>query len=240
MTKTPNLRNTIEVYRDKLTKLLSGSETVRRLNNLNWLRYQISHVEPKKLFSQNREQGRFLDFTNMTNIGTAYDYIVNHPDTEITTDEIRHIHSILCNGTNIDGGALRTTNKIIEITVNGERMHAPDAHDVEYLLNQITYNIRTSKQGTLNTAYHTHYEMIALQPFDDFNKRTARIIMNWILIQGGYRPITFNQSADKIAYRDAIRSCAAGHEKAYRSYMDACLLRTQKAILAQLKKSKVQ
>lgn len=239
MTKTPSIRHSIETYRETLTAMLSGAETVKRLNSLNWLRHEIAFVEPKKLFSQKSEQVTFLDFTNMANIGTAYDYIVNHPDTEITADEIRGIHAILCNGTNIDGGALRTTNKVIEITVNGERMHAPDARDVEYLLNQIAYDIRTSRQGTLNKAYRAHYELIALQPFDDFNKRTARLIMNWILIQGGYRPVTFNKNSDKIDYKAAIRDCAAGHEKAYRTYMDACLLRTQKMILSQLCKSKI-
>lgn len=239
MTKTPNIRHSIATYRETLTAMLSGAETVKRLNSLNWLRHEIAFVEPKKLFSQKSEQVTFLDFTNMANIGTAYDYIVNHPTTEITSDEIRRIHGILCNGTNIDGGTLRTTNKVIEITVNGERMRAPDAREVEYLLNQIAYNIRTSRQETLNKAYRAHYELIALQPFDDFNKRTARMIMNWILIQGGYRPITFNKSSDKIDYKEAIRNCAEGHEKAYRAYMDACLLRTQKMILNQLRKSKI-
>ena len=49
-----------------------------------------------------------------------------------------------------------------------------------------------------------------LQPFDDFNKRTARLIMNWLLIQGGYRPIVFNQRTDKQKYKDAIAAKAAG------------------------------
>lgn len=239
MTKTPNIRTKIESYREKLTALLSGAETVKRLNSFNWLRHEIAYVEPKKLFSQTQGQHQFLDFTNMANIGIAYDYIVNNPDKEITADEIRHIHELLCNGTNIAGGALRTTNKIIEITVNGERMRAPDAREVEYLLNQIAYDIRTNRQGTLNKAYKAHYELIALQPFDDFNKRTARLVMNWILISGGYRPIIFNKPGDKADYRNAIRNCAEGHEKAYRTFMDSCLLRTQKAILNQLTKSKI-
>lgn len=239
MTKTPSLRKSIALYREKLTALLSGAETVKRLNSLNWLRHEISYVEPKKLFSLSQDQKKFLDFTNMANIGKAYDYIVNNPNTEITSDEIRKIHAMLCNGTNIDGGALRTTNKVIEIIVNGERMRAPDAHEIEYILNEITYNIRTNSTETLNKAYRAHYELIALQPFDDFNKRTARMIMNWILIQGGYRPIIFNKSGDNVAYKNAIRQCAEGHEKSYRAYMDSCLLRTQKAILTQLTKSKI-
>lgn len=84
-----------------------------------------------------------------------------------------------------------------------------------------------------------HYDLIMLQPFDDFNKRTARLIMNWLLIQGGYRPIVFNQRTDKQKYKDAIAAKAAGDTKKYTQYMYSCLLRTQNEIINLLKKSRV-
>ena len=77
-----------------------------------------------------------------------------------------------------------------------------------------------------------------LQPFDDFNKRTARLIMNWVLLQNGYRPIAFNKRGDKTDYIASLTARANGNKRQYTDYMSKCQLRTQRAILKQLHDSK--
>lgn len=220
--------------------MLSGSDTVKRLNNTNWLRHEIAYTEPRTLFHLPAKlQQPYLDFNCMTNIEQAYDYILNNSNEYIDDQQICQIHRTLCANTNITGGLFRSTNKVIEITVNGQRLHAPDAYEIPYRMNEIIYNLHNSKEGTLERAFNIHYDLIELQPFDDFNKRTARLIMNWVLIQGGYRPIAFNKKADKINYKEALAAAAGGDKKSYRAYMTSALARTQKELIRELHKSKI-
>ncbi len=239
MTRTARLKNRIEYNREIITYMLSGTETVKRLNNVNWLRHEISYTEPRTLFFvPSKEQQPYLDFNCMRNLGLAYDYILENQHQDIDEKAILDIHSILCSNTHIDGAHYRSTNKIIEIMVNGQRMHAPDPAYIQPGINDIIYNYKNSKDDVLHRAFKIHYELIALQPFDDFNKRTARLIMNWALIQGGYRPIVFNRRADKSKYKESIANYASGDKRAYYAYMQSCMLRTQEDIIKLLTKSK--
>lgn len=239
MTKTPKLKKLIEQNRDQISEMLSGSGTLKRLNNVNWLRHEISYKEPRTLFYiPTKEQTPYLDYNCMKNLGDAYDYIIENPNKIIDASEICKIHSILCANTHIQGGVFRTTSKVLEITVNGNRVHAPEYHEIPSRLNEVVFKLNNTERP-LNRAFNVHYDLIMLQPFDDFNKRTARLIMNWVLIQDGYRPIVFNRPTDKQKYKEAITNYASGNPKAYAAYMSECMLRTQNDIIKLLTKSKV-
>lgn len=240
MTKTPKYQNQIEANREKITKMLSGADTVKRLNNLNWLRHEISYTEPRTLFYvPTKEQTPYLDYNSMRNLGEAYDYVINNAKTPIDISEICKLHSMLCSGTHIQGGMFRTTPKIIEIMVNGSRVHAPDASKILSCMNEAIFKLNDTSKCSIKRAFDIHYDLIMLQPFDDFNKRTSRLIMNWVLIQNGYRPIVFNHPTDKVRYKQAITACANGNYKEYTTYMSYCLVRTQKEIISLLAKSKM-
>ena len=240
MTKTQKYKKQVDQNRETITKMLSGADTVKRLNNLNWLRHEISYTEPRTLFYvPNKDQQPYLDYNSMKNLGEAYDYIINNPKKDIDITEICKIHSILCTNTHIQGGLFRTTPKIIEISVNDQRVHAPDSSQILSKMNDIVFKLHNTESCTLNRAFNVHYDLIMLQPFDDFNKRTARLIMNWVLIHGGYRPIVFNHPTDEQKYKAAITAFANGNSKDYYSYMGACMLRTQREIIKLLTKSKM-
>ena len=239
--KKASTKSSIERNRATITSMTSGGSTVKRLNNINWIRHELSWTEPRTLFQlPTKQQATQLDFNNMKNIGTAYDYVIENAHTPITVIEIYKIHSILCENTNIQGGMPRTTNKVMRLSSSGCRFHAPDAYEITGRMNEIVYQLNNPAQDTLTRAFMAHYDLIALQPFDDFNKRTARMVMNWILIQGGYRPIIFNKTADKQRYIAAIAAMTTGDRKTYMSYMCQTLRRTQNDIIKQLNKSKVK
>jgi Fic family protein len=54
-----------------------------------------------------------------------------------------------------------------------------------------------------------HYKFIRIHPFDDGNGRTARILMNFILMQNGYPPVIV-RTEDKHNYIAALRQADAG------------------------------
>lgn len=239
--KKQSVRTKIDKNKLTITSMLSGRNTVKRLNNMNWIRHELSWTEPRTLFQvPSKDQSPMLDFNNMKNIGTAYDYIIANATTPITTTEIFKIHSILCEGTNISGGVQRRTDKILRLSNSGLRFHAPDQTEIMSRLNDIVYQLNNPNTDTVTRAFDAHYELVALQPFDDFNKRTSRLIMNWILIQGGYRPIIFNKRTDKQKYIAAIAAMNSGDRKSYTSYMTHTLARSQDEIIKQLNKSKIK
>lgn len=240
MTNYKKLRQKIENNKFLISDIFENSESTKRLNNLNWLRHEISYTEPRMLFQiPTKNQQPFLDFNCMRNIGTAYDYIINNP--QMTLDEycVCNIHYMLCTDTYIDGGKFRNTTKILQIYINGNRMYAPDATEIKTKLNDIIFKANNPIGDVLYTAFSTHYDLIALQPFDVFNKRTARLIMNWILIKNGFSPIVFNSPKDKKNYITAITENANDNHKNYNHYMLSVMARTQDNIIKLLKKSRI-
>src|SRR5277367_4277447 len=53
------------------------------------------------------------------------------------------------------------------------------------------------------TAFAAHFRLTAIHPFGDGNGRTARLLMNLLLVRGGYPPIAVRPE-DRKAYLDAL------------------------------------
>lgn len=52
-------------------------------------------------------------------------------------------------------------------------------------------------------AFDAHFQLTAIHPFGDGNGRTARLLMNLMLIRGGYPPVAV-RPADRKVYLDAL------------------------------------
>ncbi|MEL7222281.1 MAG: Fic family protein, partial [Bacteroidota bacterium] len=63
-----------------------------------------------------------------------------------------------------------------------------------------------------------HYRYIRIHPFDDGNGRTARILMNFILLQFGYPPVII-KTEDKENYFAALRQADAGMLEPFVEYI---------------------
>jgi Fic family protein len=55
-----------------------------------------------------------------------------------------------------------------------------------------------------------HRRLVAIHPFNDGNGRTARLLMNLILIRDGYPPVAVRPQ-DRAAYIAALQHAQAGH-----------------------------
>lgn len=62
---------------------------------------------------------------------------------------------------------------------------------------------------TPETAFAAHRRLVGIHPFNDGNGRTARLLMNLILIRGGYPPVAVRPE-DRPAYIDALQQAQAG------------------------------
>jgi len=61
----------------------------------------------------------------------------------------------------------------------------------------------TSSSPTPEAAFDAHFRLTAIHPFSDGNGRTARLLMNLLLIRGGYVPVAVRPE-DRKPYLDAL------------------------------------
>ena len=59
------------------------------------------------------------------------------------------------------------------------------------------------------TAFTAHRRLVEIHPFNDGNGRTARLLMNLVLIRGGYPPVAV-RPADRPTYIAALQQAQAG------------------------------
>lgn len=70
-----------------------------------------------------------------------------------------------------------------------------------------------------------HYKFIRIHPFDDGNGRTARILMNFILLQNGYPPVII-KTEDKSNYLSVLEQADAGLIAPFVEYIAKNLVRS--------------
>jgi Fic family protein len=63
--------------------------------------------------------------------------------------------------------------------------------------------------NTPETAFTAHRRLVDIHPFNDGNGRTARLVMNLVLIRGGYPPLAVRPE-DRPAYIRALQQAQAG------------------------------
>ena len=77
----------------------------------------------------------------------------------------------------------------------------------------------SSAPSTPEGAFEGHFRLTAIHPFSDGNGRTARLLMNLMLLRGGYPPVAVCPE-DRKPYLDALeRGSLADDLRPFRSFM---------------------
>lgn len=80
---------------------------------------------------------------------------------------------------------------------------------MRYLIDWYREEINKSDFNPVLVASKFHYKFIRIHPFDDGNGRTARILMNFILLQFGFPPVII-KTEDKMKYFSVLRQADVG------------------------------
>jgi Fic family protein len=84
-------------------------------------------------------------------------------------------------------------------------------------------------------AFEGHFRLTAVHPFGDGNGRTARLLMNLMLIRGGYPPMAVRPE-DRKTYLDSLeRASLADDFDPYQTFMHGRLDATLAEYLSALK-----
>jgi Fic family protein len=142
-----------------------------------------------------------------------YNFIKNKK--ELDEDTILELHKIILKNINdIEGGHYRTSN----VMITGAIHIPPSAIKIRKLMNEFFewYYKNKKKLSIAELAAWVHYKIVHIHPFIDGNGRTARLLMNLILIQNGYPPAVI-LNVDRQKYYRVLKD--ADREK-YNGFFD--------------------
>lgn len=120
---------------------------------------------------------------------------------------LKDIHALVLRGIDPENaGKFRTVN----VRIAGSRHIPADALKVQELMDDY-FNFYESQKNTLHPVLLSaslHEKLVAIHPFIDGNGRTARLIMNLILLQHGFPLVNIAGDNDsRINYYNALEKC---------------------------------
>jgi Fic family protein len=141
---------------------------------------------------------------------------VAHPVREV---DIRAIHSLVMARVDpAESGKYSDHQRFIK----GSAVVLPAPWELAPLMNDFGKWLEAALPGP-DSAFEAHARLVAIHPFSDGNGRTARLLMNLLLLQSGYPPVLIGPE-DRLLYIDALQQLQLKHDgAAYRKFMYARL-----------------
>ncbi len=142
----------------------------------------------------------------------AIDYIeaLAQKDTKINEWEIKQIHNLILRKINPDeAGSYRT----LDVMAAGTNYRYPPHYLLAQLMGDFVLWLNSEnalKLHPVEYATMAHYRFVSIHPFRDGNGRTARLLMNLLLIRAGYPIVVINNQIRN----DYINALAYGQQNA--------------------------
>lgn len=129
----------------------------------------------------------------------------------LSAKNILAIHEIILRGIDdANAGHFRS----VPVRISGSRVVLPNPLKVSALMDELeTWLTASSDLHPAALAAEAHYRLVTIHPFVDGNGRTARLLMNLILIMHGYPPAIIRKE-DRLAYLSALEKAQLGGSKA--------------------------
>jgi Fic family protein len=127
------------------------------------------------------------DHIEATNHKQALDYICSLIDQNtLRLDDILSIHRLILKGIDdAEAGCLRS----VSVRISGSTVIFPNSAKLPKLMETLEAWLRDNDLHPVDKAIQAHYQLVTIHPFVDGNGRTARLLMNLLLMQQGYPPI---------------------------------------------------
>jgi Fic family protein len=223
------MENRLKLLADKKAKLDKhrplSPDLVKNLDE--WFRVELTYtsnaIEGNTLTRQETalvvEKGITVDGKSLNehleaiNHAQALDYIktlVTNKRAELKERDILNLHSLILQKID-DNNAGKYRD--VAVRIAGSTVKLPNALKVPELMNDFTDWLNQSPaHNPVMLSADAHFKLVSIHPFTDGNGRTARLLMNLLLMQEGYPPALIRKE-DRRVYINAIEKGQLTGEK---------------------------
>ena len=111
------------------------------------------------------------------------------------------------------GETIFRQKEIFITNVSGNRQNTPKAANVpaemEKLVEWFNLSVKEKTLHPIAQAAYLHHQLTTIHPFDDWNGRVARLVLNVALMKYGYLPVLIN-SNERLAYYENLEKADSG------------------------------
>ncbi|MCH9633986.1 MAG: hypothetical protein S4CHLAM7_07200 [Chlamydiae bacterium] len=171
-----------------------------------------------------------------TNHDEALDYIhkiAQKKSKKICLSDLFQIHQTILKGIDDDNtGKYRN----MAARIAGSRVILPNPRKIPDLMDGFIHWLqKSSKIHPAKLAAEAHYRLVTIHPFVDGNGRSARLLMNLILIMHGYPPAIISKR-DRLSYLNSLEKAQLGGSlDDYHALITKCIERSLEIYLKALK-----
>ena len=128
----------------------------------------------------------------------------------LTEEDILQIQYLIMKGIeDLNAGRYRVT----PVRISGSAVALPNPRKVPDLMAGFAKWLKLATGlHPVELAAEAHYRLVTIHPFTDGNGRTARLLMNMILLMSGY-PAAIIRKRDRLAYIDSLEKAQPGDSK---------------------------
>jgi Fic family protein len=145
-----------------------------------------------------------------TNHAEALDWVtaqVERKPKHLVEKDILHIHSFILKGIDdANAGHYRS----VPVRIAGSPVVLPNYHKVPDLMMDFMAWLKSDALlHPVHLAAEAHYRLVTIHPFTDGNGRTARLLMNLLLLMTGYPPAIIRKQ-ERLKYISALEQAQMG------------------------------
>lgn len=156
------------------------------------------------------------DYNEALNSRDAFEFAKNYVG-ELNQRFLLKLHERLTKNTGCRiVGAYRDS----QVRISGSEWTPPAAKEVPLQMKKFFqwYNNYKNKLHPLELGSVAHCKLVQIHPFADGNGRTARLVLNWMLLRRSY-PMFYVEAKDKIHYYEAIEEADKGKYEKFVEYV---------------------
>lgn len=129
--------------------------------------------------------------------------------TPLLENELLELHTLVLGRDDPAAGHYRN----VPVFIRGSRHVPPNAQKVPEKMEQLFAMDRTQEHA-VEKAANLHEALVTIHPFVDGNGRTARLVMNLMLMRTGFPPLRI-QPEQRASYFTALDECRFGAQNAF-------------------------
>lgn len=126
-------------------------------------------------------------------------------DEPLREGDIRELHQLVLKRSNPDEAGRYSRDAR---AIAGSPVQFPMPIELPGLMGEFASWLRDAP-AAFETAFEAHYRLVTIHPFSDGNGRTARLLMNLVLLRAGYPPVTIGPE-ERPRYLDALEARQVG------------------------------